>query len=167
MMRRWLAALLRGLTTLLGAIGVGIYTVGMVGTFPILMEGVTGLVGEGDHLRPESPEQIQNRLLVVGILVGTAVVGWVVARLWDIYREPGQPRPGVVRLAAEVFLFLGGLGLAMALLIRCAPRAGGHVTPDPYLLVGTVALFAAPVVLALGWLLLRYSPRPAPPEQAP
>jgi hypothetical protein len=125
---------------------------GMVPSVPILMEGVTGLVGEGSRLSPESPEQIQGRLTVVGVLWAAAIVGWVLARVGTALCAPGSQAPlGTARLAAEVLWFAGALGLAMAALVGLTPRAAGYETPAEYQRLLPVGGIMGPVLLAAGW----------------
>src|SRR4051812_41752755 len=105
MRRQWLAMMVRVVATALTGAGVLAFTVGLLGSVIMLMEGMTGLVGEGERLQPESPEQISGRLTFVAALLGVAILGWLLARLSDTYRRAeGRQRPRMTRLAAEVLL---------------------------------------------------------------
>jgi len=139
--------------------GVAFFTMGMVGGVLALMEGVTGLAGEGDQLHPESPEQIRNRLAMIGVLLGMAAVGWVLARLGDAYQKPNPRRPSIARLAAELLLLLGGVDLAAGILFWCSPRSVGYSTPNAYRQAAIAALIVGPVCLGPAWVLLRWQAR--------
>jgi hypothetical protein len=88
-----LQAVMRSFATALMGVGVSLFILGLSGGILTLMAGLTGLVGEGDRLPPESPEQIRRRLAIVAGLVGTAAVGWVLARLGDTYHSPASRPP--------------------------------------------------------------------------
>jgi len=123
--------------------------------------GVTGLVGEGDQLPLESPEQVRRRLALIGGLFGAMVFGWLLARLGDVYRQCEPRRPRVARLVAELLLLLGGVGLAVGALAWCGPRSASYEVPNVYRQVGAAALGCGPVCLGVGWVLFRRSARPA------
>jgi hypothetical protein len=140
-------------------LGVALFLAGVAGGVLALREGVTGLVGEGDRLPPESPEQVRRRLALVGGLFGAMVCGWLLARLGDVYRRPEPRRPRAARLTAELLLLLGGVGLAAGVLVWCGPRSAGYEVPDVYRQAGTAALGCGSVCLGLGWVLFRRSAR--------
>jgi len=161
MKQRWLGALVRSAANALMGAGVIVFGLSLVLSTGILMEGVTRRSGEGQVEPPEWPEQVRHRLAVVGGLVGAAVVGWALARLGDSYRKPeAQPRrPRVTRLAAELLLFLGGIGLWAAVLVGWGHRLAAYEVPQDYDRVGIGAAVGGPVFLALGWALYRRSAR--------
>jgi uncharacterized membrane protein len=154
MCRRFLDAVGRAVATVMMALGVSLVTGSLLIGLLALMEGVTHLVGEGDVASPETPEQVHRRLTLVASLVGVAAAGWTLARLGDRER-----RPRMTRLAAEVLLFLGGLGLAFGILIAFGSRAAMYEVAEEYRRVGVWAPGIGLVLLGPGLLLLRWSRR--------
>ncbi len=161
MYQRWLWALVRLAASALMGVGVIIFAGSALFSTGILMEGITRRSGEGQVEPPEHPEQVRHRLSVVGGLVGAAVAGWALARLGDAYRKPdAQPRrPRAMRLAAELLLLLGGIGLWGAVLVGWGHRLAAHEVPKDYDRVGIGAAVSGPVFLTLGWALYRRSAR--------
>jgi hypothetical protein len=142
-------------------LGVALFLAGVLGGVLVLREGVTGLVGEGERLPPESPEQVRRRLALVGGLFGAMAIGWLLARLGDVHRQAEPRPPRVARLAAELLLLLGGVGLAVGALVWCGPWSAGYEVPEAYHQLGIAALGSGPVCLGVGWLLFRRSARHA------
>jgi hypothetical protein len=156
---RLLQAVARSFATALMGVGVSLFILGLSGGILTLMAGLTGLVGEGDRLPPESPEQIRRRLAIVAGLVGTAAVGWVLARLGDTDHLPASRQPRAAKLAAELLLLLGGVALAVGILASISPRAAAYQGPNGYRLAGIGASVGGPVLLVFGWALYRRSGR--------
>jgi hypothetical protein len=156
---RLLQVMARSFATALMGVGISLFTLGLSGGILTLMAGLTGLVGEGDRLPPESPDQIRRRLAIVAGLVGTATVGWVLARLGDTYHLPASRQPRVAMLAAELLLLVGGVALAVGILASISPRAVAYESPNGYRLAGIGASVGGPVLLVLGWALYRRSGR--------
>jgi hypothetical protein len=156
---RWIATAVMGL-------GVACFLIGVVGGVLILREAATGLIGEGDRLPPESPEQVRHRLTILAGLLGAAAFGWLLARLGDARQQPAPRWPGVARLAAELLLLLGGVGLATGGLVWCGPQSIGYTMPEAYRQLGITAAACGLVSLALGWLLFRRSARHETPAEA-
>jgi hypothetical protein len=140
--------------------GLALFLAGVLGGVLVLREGVTGLVGEGDRLSPESPEQVRRRLALIGGLFGAMIFGWLLARLGDVYQQPEPRRPRVARLAAELLLLLGGVGLAVGVLVWCGPWSAGYEVPAVYHQVGIAALGCGSACLGVGWVLFRRSAEP-------
>jgi hypothetical protein len=159
MARRWFGAILRWVAAAVMGLGVVLFTAGAWFGFVALREGVTGLVGEGDRLPLESPEQVRLRLISLGGCLGGIVCGWLLARLGDVFQRPDPQSPGLGRLPAELLFLLGGIGLATGLLVWCGPRAGAYEASEAYRRLGTIAAASGPVCLCLGWVLLRKSAR--------
>jgi hypothetical protein len=143
------ATLLLGLG--LGACGLGI----QFGTLG-LVEGVTLLAGEGTRLRPESPEQIRQRLNIVGCLLAAAAAGWLVARVGESLRK-GQRccRSRLLGLASDELLFLGGACVGLSCLIGSASLQADQPVPSIYYLIAVGAAVGAPGLLAAGVALRR------------
>jgi hypothetical protein len=78
--------------------------VSMVGGAMSLMEGVTRRYGEGNVAPAETPEQIRTRLTVLGVLAGSAAVGWALARVAMPIdsRETNPPPPVAAARRAAV-----------------------------------------------------------------
>jgi hypothetical protein len=132
--------------------GFSVFLIGMIPSVPTLIEGVTGLVGEGSRLSRESAEQIQGRLTVVGMLWTAAILAWVLVRVGTALCDPGSQAPlGMARLAAEVLWFAGALGLALAALVGLTPRAAGYETPQEYRRLLPLGGIMGPILLAAGW----------------
>ena len=156
MARPWVAALVRGAATVLMAAGVGLFLIGLLGAVMVYREAVTGLVGEGSRLGLETPEEVRRRLTVLAGLVAAVVVGWLVARVGDAYRgDEFSARLGARRLAAEVLLLVGAVGVVAGMLAWAGPRASAYETPAEYSRVGHWGIVVGPVLLALGvWAVL-------------
>ncbi len=161
---RWAATARRIAPALMG-LGVILFMIGTCGGVMILREGTTGLVGEGERLPEESPEQVRGRLTAVGVLFGAAALGWLLARVGDVFRRPGPGRPSLARLAAELLLLAGAVGLAVGALVWCGPRAAAYETPEAYCRAGAAAAASGAVCLAAGLALLRGSGRPSGPAE--
>jgi hypothetical protein len=131
-------------------VGVCTFLAGMAGGVLLLREGVTGLVGEGERLPAESPEQVCHRQSGLAGFLGAIVVGWVLARLGDSCQQPAPQLPRASRLAAGVLMLLGGVGLATGALLWSGPAADGHQVPSAYHLVGNTAAVCGPILLGLG-----------------
>ncbi len=150
---RWLGTFLRNL-------GVVAFAGGLLIGVPILFEGVTGLIGEGDRMRDETDEQIEARYSLVGMFWGIAIGGWVVARIGAAIGDPNSKPPlGLLRVVSELLMLIGGFSLALGGLIATAPRAGGYETPVEYRRVMYVGLIGGPIVFAAGWAIRRRAVR--------
>jgi hypothetical protein len=136
-------------------LGVSLFVMGMLGGVLVLREGVTGLVGEGDRLPPESTEQVCRRLAILAGLLGAVASGWMLARLGGAYQHPAPRRPCVARLAAELLMLLGGVGLATGVLVWCGPQSVGYNAPEMYRQLGITAGACGLGCLGLGWVLFR------------
>jgi cytochrome bd-type quinol oxidase subunit 1 len=142
----------RGVGFVLRWAGIVAFCIGLLISIPILLEGITGLVGEGERLKRETPEQIRQRLIFVGELWGAAIFGWVAARVGTALREPNsRPPVRVAQLASEVLLLLGGLGIAAGVLTAISPRAATYETPDLYRWATRIAAVGGLFLLAAGW----------------
>ncbi len=139
----------------LGACGLGIW-LGSLG----LVEGVTLLAGEGTRLRPESPEQIRQRLTIIGCLLAGAAVGWLLARLGESFRQARRPscRCRLLALAGDQLLFLGGACIGLSCLIAGASFQADLPVPKVYYLIAVGAAVAAPALLSAGVALRRRVP---------
>lgn len=151
----------RGFGGVLRWTGFSFLALGVLASVPILLEGMTGLVGEGERLRAESPDRIWLRLVVVASLWAAAALGWVLARFGTALREPNaRPRLSVARLLSEVLLLLGGIGLAVGVLTAISPRAEGYEPAGEYRLFLKVAVATGLGLLILGWAVRRWWVRP-------
>jgi hypothetical protein len=159
MARRWLRAVLTRVATAVMGLGVGLFMLGVLGGVLVLRAVATGLVGEGNRLPPESPEPVRRNLAILGGLFVTAVVGWLLARLGDAFQQPEPVPPLLARLADEMLLLFGGLGLANGVLVWCGPWAPGYEVPEAYRRAGITAVGCGPVCLVLGGVLFRRSER--------
>jgi hypothetical protein len=161
----WLEQKVQLYAALLIGLGVVLFAGSALVGAASLMEGVTHLFGEGQVAIPETPEQCRQRLTFLAGLVGAAAVGWTLARLGDCHRQPGQQGPGAVRLVAELLLLLGGIGLAVGLLVAWGHQVAAYPVDEEYRQVGNWAAVSGPVLLVLGWVLLRCARKKGPPHE--
>src|SRR5262245_15727574 len=125
----------------------------VIPSIPILLEGVTGLVGEGERLQSESNDKVRLRLFVVVSLWSVAALGWILARIGTALQRPGSHSPvGLVPLGSEVLWFLGVVGVVVGVLVEVSPRAAGYEPSDAYRRFPRYAAFGGLVALAAGWL---------------
>ena len=138
-------------------LGMGVCGLGMWLAVLGLVEGVTLLAGEGTRLREESPEEVRKRLTIIGGLLASAAVGWLLARLGESFRQaPGVPwRRRLATVAAEQLLFLGAACVAVGCLIGGASIQADRPVPSVYFRIALGAAVAAPVLLAAGGVLYR------------
>jgi hypothetical protein len=155
--------MLRWVATAVMALGVSLFALGMLGGVLVLREAATGLVGEGERLPQETPEQVRSGLAILAGLLGAAALGWLLARLGDAYQQAEPRPPRVSRLAAELLFLLGGAGLAAGVLVWCGPWSAGYQVPEAYRRVGSAAAACGPVCLGLGLVLFHRSARPSNP----
>jgi hypothetical protein len=161
---RLLEGVLRLAATGLFVIGVVFFGVSLLFGVPMFMEGVTHREGEGNIARAETPEESQRRLAFVGGLFALAAVGWMLARVGDVYRMPGMARRRFwpARLLAELLLVLGGFGLGIGILVAWGNREAAYQVGDDYNRVGMVGGIAGPILLAVGtalyWLVRTKAP---------
>jgi len=155
----------RGVGFVLRWAGIIAFCLGLVLSIPIMLEGITGLVGEGERLRPETPEQIRFRLNFVVELWGAAIIGWVAARVGTALREPNSRPPlRAAQLVSEVFLLVGALGIAAGVFTAISPRSDTYETPDLYRRATKIAAASGLVLVFAGWGLQRVSGQPAKAE---
>jgi hypothetical protein len=147
----------RSFANVVMALGVTVFSGSVLFSFGILMEGVTHRVGEGSIAPPEPVEKSRNRLMTVGVLVGTAVFGWLLGRLGDTWRKPREQRTPhrFLRFIAEPFLLLGGFGLAIGFLIWNGQRMAAYQEGFDYGQVGTGAAICGSVLFSIGLVLYR------------
>jgi hypothetical protein len=158
----------RGLGFVLGWAGIIAVIIGLLGSVPIFLEGFTGFIGEGMHLRQESPEEIQGRLILLGGFWSAAVVGWVFARVGNALMEPDSKPPlGVARLTCELLWLVGGIGLALGLLGVASPRAGGYATPEEYQSLTRLGPVSSLPLLLAGWVVWQLWVRPSRAKEHP
>jgi hypothetical protein len=147
----------RLIATLIMTLGVTLFTGSVMFCFGILMEGVTHRIGEGNIASPDTPEETRVRLRTMGVLVGTAALGWFFGRLGDTWRKPREQRPPVrvLRLVTEPFLLLGGLGLAIGFLIWNGQRMAAYEEGFDYGQVGIGAAACGFILFAIGLVIFR------------
>jgi hypothetical protein len=143
-------------------LGIVAFAIGLLASYAILMEVVTGFVGEGERLRPETEQQIQQRIIIIATLWVMVVAGWLAARIGTAIAEPGSlPPVSLSRLAAESCWVAAGIGLAAELLFQMSPRGQAHMPADEYCRLVHGSAAAGAVLLCTGSSIWRLRVRPA------